>query len=979
MSSGSVFSGTLQTITSTKLEELSKQRTIFNKQHEALLSAAKAEKDPLKRLKGVADGTKLCLGVKTAAHSDGDGRPGRVISGGTRNGRLETDLKNLDRFLDQARFDPSVSPDVLGDWENKILRYVNVQATKYQYADLYAKLVTEWLTSEKEEESAPADGDMEMDDSFEELPSAKKLEARKEWEKSVFESGAVNLPALNAYLERLFISDKKAVASAIMELRRKVADFEVNLANSSQFTPHTMRWVIKSLQGSDLLLNDKREVLSDFLSNDVILAEIADVLNMRMEALDRWGWGDHVLLEQRRSIGGQFQVHMHEDVLQAIFLHYIGVKWSVFFKSAFLALRNNPKAWQSNRPDVPKSDRMRRDYFLGDQGQKVHGNLDTKRSKIQRKRYFTNQLLDHVEQQVQHNEGEEEADYADFVEERPRKKAKQAVNRYAPPVQRPVMAMQMASKAARRSAPITKRRVAQTEECNEEAEESDDDIAQRFFKDVDSSDPESNEDEQADKNPMEAKQGLLHILAAEIVLNTRLNGEIACFRTAFESWNPLLPHDTILTVLDFFGVSTRWRNFFEAFLEAPLKFAEDMEKPRLRRRGTPGSHSLSDVFGEVVLFCMDFAVNQNCNGAMLHRLYDDVWFWNKDYETCAMAWASIQEFANVTGTQINDVKSGSIRVCQAGELDIDERLPQGDIRWGFLYLNPYNGRFDIDKKMVDSHISELRKQLQGKSKSVIDWVQAWNSYAATFFSANFGKAANCFGREHIDTMLATHRHIQASVFDGGNVVQHLKQMINDRFGVSDLPDGFLYFPVELGGLDVKSPFVDLLQIRDSVKANPYDLMDEYEEKEKDDYADAKRRFDKGDLEHMRRSTEKPDFRPEDADVFFGLEEFTQYREAFASMGKANLRNVYLELLKRPSEQPVQPSNQVQQALQELRQSNLRGILSSWYSMDAYWKWIAQMYGPDMIARFGGFNIVDPGWLPIGMVSQFRQRRTKWQG
>ena len=48
-------------------------------------------------------------------------------------------------------------------------------------------------------------------------------------------------------------------------------------------------------------------------------------------------------------------------------------------------------------------------------------------------------------------------------------------------------------------------------------------------------------------------------------------------------------------------------------------------------------------------------------------------------------------------------------------------------------------------------------------------------------------------------------------------------------------------------------------------------------------------------------------------------------------------------------------------------------------MDAYWKWIAQMYGPDMIAHFGGLIIVDAGWLPIGMVGQFRQRRTKWQG
>lgn len=229
-------------------------------------------------------------------------------------------------------------------------------------------------------------------------------------------------------------------------------------------------------------------------------------------------------------------------------------------------------------------------------------------------------------------------------------------------------------------------------------------------------------------------------------------------------------------------------------------------------------------------------------------------------------------------------------------------------------------------------------------------------------------------------MLATHRHIQESIFDGGNVVAHLKQMITDRFGVSDLPDGFLFFPVELGGLDLKSPFVGLLQIRDSVQANPYDLLDEYEDKEKDDYAMLKRRFDLGNIDSSRRRTANPDFRPDDADVFFSMEEFIRYREATASLGGASLRNVYRKLLKRPEEVPINPTAQINQALQELAsQSNLRGIVASWWSMDAYWKWITQMYGPDMIARFGGLNLVEAGWLPIGMVSQFRQRRTKWHG
>lgn len=75
---------------------------------------------------------------------------------------------------------------------------------------------------------------------------------------------------------------------------------------------------------------------------------------------------------------------------------------------------------------------------------------------------------------------------------------------------------------------------------------------------------------------------------------------------------------------------------------------------------------------------------------------------------------------------MNDTKTGSVRISRDKDLIIDGRLPQGEIRWGFLYLDPTNGRFEIDQKNVDVHISELRKQLQGKSKSVIDWIQGEN-------------------------------------------------------------------------------------------------------------------------------------------------------------------------------------------------------------------------------------------------------------
>ena len=112
-----------------------------------------------------------------------------------------------------------------------------------------------------------------------------------------------------------------------------------------------------------------------------------------------------------------------------------------------------------------------------------------------------------------------------------------------------------------------------------------------------------------------------------------------------------------MTILDFFGVSQKWKAFFKTFLQASLKFADDDQatEPRSRRRGTLDSHALSDVFGEVVLFCLDFSINQNTEGGLLHRLYEDIWFWSKDYEKCASAWESVTEFAKVTGTEVSHV------------------------------------------------------------------------------------------------------------------------------------------------------------------------------------------------------------------------------------------------------------------------------------------------------------------------------------
>ncbi len=101
--------------------------------------------------------------MKTATPKGTDGRSatGRVIRGSSRDAGLEIKLMNFERFIEQTRYDPSMSSKLQQDWKDSMMQQLEVQSLKYQYASVYGELVREWLSTEK---AMPAsmDDDSEM-------------------------------------------------------------------------------------------------------------------------------------------------------------------------------------------------------------------------------------------------------------------------------------------------------------------------------------------------------------------------------------------------------------------------------------------------------------------------------------------------------------------------------------------------------------------------------------------------------------------------------------------------------------------------------------------------------------------------------------------------------------------------------------------------------------------------------------------------
>lgn len=476
--------------------------------------------------------------------------------------------------------------------------------------------------------------------------------------------------------------------------------------------------------------------------------------------------------------------------------------------------------------------------------------------------------------------------------------------------------------------------------------------------------------------PVELKQGLLHFLSTDTLLHKTLHGRAAVVRTDLEWFGPSLSLQTILTVLKFFGMPEIDLQFMRSFLECPVKFTDDPAgtPARTRQCGTPLSFSLSKLCGEIVLFVMDFGVNQKADGLFLYRIHDDFWFWDQDAARCAAAWAEMNKFTDLAGLKFNQEKTGSVLINQP---EATHTLPSGDVRWGFLRMDAAaGGRFIIDQSMVDEHIVEFRRQLQSTT-SVFSWVQAYNKYIA-FLIRNFGAPAKVYGRMHVDDVISTLARVQEEMFpqSKGSFVETLADILRSRFDIHDIPHSWYYWPNAAGGLEVKHPLIELMAMRKDLPKDPYEILQEAFDTEKSSYRKYKEAYDS--KPDYQKSASMNGYVIQSYEPFFSFEEFIKGREGHSPWWDL----AFGDLMKQPQQLTVEETPQVQAALRVMD----RGIqvfgtgsgASGWDALKPYWKWLISLYHDEMVKKFGSITIVDPTTIPVGMLGVFKSSKVRWE-
>lgn len=391
------------------------------------------------------------------------------------------------------------------------------------------------------------------------------------------------------------------------------------------------------------------------------------------------------------------------------------------------------------------------------------------------------------------------------------------------------------------------------------------------------------------------------------------------------------------------------------------------------------AHAPEKLIGELVLFIMDLAVNKE-SGMLLYRLHDDLWLCGKP-EQCATAWKSMERFAKVTGVEFNLSKTGSVYLTEnqkQKDPTIVSALPSGPVTVGLLTLDPTTSTWVLSQPEVSAHVTQLQKQLAGCT-SVLSWIQTWNSCISRFFSHTFGEPAACFGRQHVDSILETHKQIQKTLFAGSSVTAHLKSMLSACFGVheQDVPDAFLFLPEQLGGLGLRNPFVPFFLVRERLTLDPKSAMLKFLAREREEYADAKKAFEQLSERERRQRFENhfPDWLSDkmvqrhEQDTFLSFETYTGWRESTS----ASLRQTYVELLSTPEQEELSPLPGVQPELDVLRWH-----LPELKSLNAETRWLVELHAAELFDQCGGLSMVEKRFLPLGVLTMMRSKKVTWQ-
>ncbi|KAI0406936.1 hypothetical protein F4802DRAFT_60517 [Xylaria palmicola] len=913
--SPTVLSQTMQSVSLTKIRELEKQRDRYESQKNEVLAAAEKHPDDIRERI-----TQLLHGVKALCK--------RELAQDRR-------ILNIDIWLQQSSYDASIPAQMLQSYEALLRSKLEVQSRKLDMAHLWSRLATEWMNS-----STPMSESSGSDDELSDADRQEKhlKELCDKFEEVVFTPLETDEVKIEQYMQSLFRDDQEK--KALDSLRSRIEVCENRLLNGHEpFNRTVLRWCVNGLLAEDLLSDEKQALLGEFLQSPAVLDEIADVLNIRFADFDNWSWdaGEQgIPVLPRPQLNGKYRIWMDEDVLQAIFIHYVGICNCVDLKDVladFLADSDSSWNWGIGK-NISNAERVRFEYSTG-QRLNIESTVHMNRAVQYKKSFFLSQLPATVTTIGKSRAYVNDGDVQDDDEEK-QKNEKRAENVNI----KQKLLRTLATEAIMHRALYGEAAVIQSD-------------LQWYA------------------------TGLSHTTIFAVMRFLGFSERIVSFyRKVLQA-----PLNMVSTPGTLPTGEPRIRQRGVPMVHAPEKFTGEMilfmmDLAVNRSTGMLLYRLHDDLFlcgepsrcaqawEEMEEFAdvMGVEFNKSKTGS--------VYLTSPEKSRNAEIEATLPEGVVRIGHLLLDQDSGewALDRDQIGEHVAQLRKQLGASSNILDWVQTWNSCIT----RFFSHTLGEPAYCFGQ-KHVDSVLLMYQHIQRALFNPPSESPQNDENNSAIE----------------GNVVSYLKSKIKERFGVSDIPDALIFLPEKMGGLGVKNPFIPYLAYRNRFLESESDIspdaiMSRFLANERNEYDRTRREFEKLNSMEARldrlRNMYSESVRLEDARLildgeltpsensdFMSFEEYTRHRE----VSSPSLSVAYGRLLDVPGQLGAHLEPFVNEALESagIRDRNSPKALQI--------KWVLQLYQDELKERWGGSRLVDEKYLPLGLLAMMRRKAVRW--
>ncbi|KAJ4295452.1 hypothetical protein N0V90_007464 [Kalmusia sp. IMI 367209] len=870
---------------------------------------------------------------------------------------VDDNLSMWTRRVEQAKNDKSITREKLLKLERDLLSKFEQHANRLDISSLHIVLLQEALHVPDERADLGTKLDkMALDDEFE-LVEEELEGVYESFEEHTFSKKDIDVKAIEEYLTS-FYEDGTARFS-LEDIRRQMKRYgKAILTGDDELDDDIVEWCVTDLLKNDLLSEEKKRTLQGYLQSPAAIRELTDTLNVK--SVRHWNWrnGDKGLpVSAQQNAEGKYCITVEEEVIDMLFLHTIALGWSMKLKECLSGVAYTKDVWPGTK-HFTLEENQKFEYYL--RGPCLQSNSCTT---CHGPPMPPSPMMPPPPPGMNHSR-RRRAVPPPAPRAKPRKRAY-----IAPPMPPPFYGTMILNDERTRA------------------------YLQDFFLSR-LPKPEGCAASRADAAETQAR--LLKTLVLETKIREAFDGSVHGISANFNSFASSLPHPTILAVLGFLGMPEEWLDVFKRFLAAPLNMGPVVrgtsDLVRTRTSGVPVAHGLETFFGEAVLSFLDLAVHQKTRAYLL-RLRDKCYFVGEEKQ-CKDALDEIENFAKIMGLDVST-----------------NNLFDGESIGFVTFDRKKSNRVALDSVKVAGYARRIKKQLSACS-TVLEWVRTWNNTIGTFAPHLFGPLANVFGKSHLEAVTRAYNLIFEIIFDGGNLTDHVKHMIQSRttMQLSDQTsciEAIVHLPNAYGGLGVKNPYT-ALNLANGVLEDPDSQLVEYLKAEKKYYEFSSKMF--GELTPKQREdklkalfTENEERQAavlgSDVHKFFTHDELTAARERGSLIQYPtnpfavpyghpsypypspyidsppqpfvpipDLLSTYLFLSAEPMNPFISASDKIREEVYKLSD---RLDMKRWNKLSTEDKWVVGLYGDDCFEKYGGLEIWHGDSVPRELLKTVR--------